>query len=57
METVMARMDTRGRRDQHRRAPRSRFAVALAIVAVAGIAFTVAIGAPTPPELSALIGP
>ena len=53
----MARMDTRGRRDQHRRAPRSRFAVALAIVAVAGIAFTVAIGAPTPPELSALIGP
>jgi hypothetical protein len=53
----MARMDTRGHRDQEPKASGFPLVVAVAMIAVAGIALTLAVGTTVPPEAMSLIGP
>jgi len=57
METVMARMDTRGLREQEPKPAQFRLVVALTVIAVAGIALTLAVGTRIPPEVTVLISP
>jgi len=53
----MARMDTRGLREQEPKRAQFRLVVALTVIAVAGIALTLAVGTRIPPEVTVLISP
>ena len=52
----MSGFETRGRRNHGPKAPDLSFVIATAILAVAMIGLSIAVGVPTPPELAIFMG-